>query len=244
MATDRSIPDFGATLRDARERRGLTLRVIADTTKISVRALEALERNDIARLPAGIFSRAFVRAYASEVGLDPEQTIADFITQFPTDSVTQGHPRTRNIVAELESDSRRGRWPSLVWMTIVGVAVLALLAYSGVLVRRTPPVAVQPVSAATDHALSAAQTVAPEAIVVSLQASRPTTLSVAIDGAAPTQVRLEPGSPRDFVATRELLLTPADPLAFQWSVNGHAARALTGPVRLTPDTIQLFLAAE
>jgi transcriptional regulator with XRE-family HTH domain len=66
----------GATLRDARERRGVNLHEIAARTRISVRVLEALERNDISRLPGGIFSRAFVRAYAAEVGLDPEQVLA------------------------------------------------------------------------------------------------------------------------------------------------------------------------
>src|SRR4051812_13755341 len=111
MVSERQSVDFGAMLREARERRGLSLRVIADTTRISVRALEALERNDIVRLPGGIFSRAFVRAYALEVGLDPEQTIAEFITQFPHDSVTQGHPRTRSH-ADPDARSRRvaGTW--------------------------------------------------------------------------------------------------------------------------------------
>ena len=79
-------------LRDARERRGISLRQIANATKISVGVLEALERNDISRLPGGIFSRAFVRSYAIEVGLDPEATIQEFIAQFPNDSVTAGHP--------------------------------------------------------------------------------------------------------------------------------------------------------
>jgi len=53
----------------------VSLRQIANATKISIAALEALERNDISRLPGGIFSRAFVRSYAVEVGLDPETTI-------------------------------------------------------------------------------------------------------------------------------------------------------------------------
>ena len=56
--------DVGAMLREARERRGLSLRQIANSTKIAMMTLEALERNDIARLPGGIFSRSFVRAYA------------------------------------------------------------------------------------------------------------------------------------------------------------------------------------
>src|ERR1700704_3759223 len=83
--------DFGRRLREARERRGVSLRQIANATKIGMSALEALEHNDISRLPGGIFSRAFVRSYAIEVGLDPEATIQDFIAQFPNDSATVGH---------------------------------------------------------------------------------------------------------------------------------------------------------
>ena len=87
---DRPPGDFGRSLREARERRGVSLRQIANATKIGMSALEALERNDISRLPGGIFSRGFVRSYAVEVGLDPEATIQEFIAQFPHDSVTAG----------------------------------------------------------------------------------------------------------------------------------------------------------
>jgi cytoskeletal protein RodZ len=59
--------DFGEA-PGGRERRGVSLRQIANATKIGMSALEALERNDISRLPGGIFSRAFVRSYAVEVG--------------------------------------------------------------------------------------------------------------------------------------------------------------------------------
>jgi cytoskeletal protein RodZ len=64
MAAPRTPGGFGSRLRDAREGKGITLRQIANATKISMRALEALERNDISRLPGGIFTRAFVRSYA------------------------------------------------------------------------------------------------------------------------------------------------------------------------------------
>jgi len=72
---------LGARLKVAREARGHSLRDIAATTKISVSALEAVERNDYSRLPGGIFGRAFVRAYALEVGLDPEATVRDFVKE-------------------------------------------------------------------------------------------------------------------------------------------------------------------
>jgi cytoskeletal protein RodZ len=69
------ITEFGLHLKQARENRGISLRQIAAATKISTGALEALERGDFSRLPGGIFSRAFVRAYAVEVGLDADETV-------------------------------------------------------------------------------------------------------------------------------------------------------------------------
>src|SRR3984893_14962980 len=108
MSADSLAGSFGGKLRDARESRGITLRQIANATKISIGALEALERNDISRLPGGIFSRAFVRSYAIEVGLEPEETIREFIAQFPHDSVTAGHSTSAQIEDSdaLDSDRR------------------------------------------------------------------------------------------------------------------------------------------
>jgi cytoskeletal protein RodZ len=77
--------DFGGSLRAARERRGVTLRDISKTTKISIPTLEALERDDPSRLPGGIFMRAIVRSYAAEVGLDPDRTLKEFLERFDFD---------------------------------------------------------------------------------------------------------------------------------------------------------------
>src|SRR5229473_6341270 len=99
---------IGSKLREARDRRGVTLRQIANATKISIGVLEALERNDISRLPGGIFSRAFVRSYALEVGLEPEETIQEFIAQFPHDSVIAGHRASEKVEDhEAVENSRR-----------------------------------------------------------------------------------------------------------------------------------------
>jgi cytoskeleton protein RodZ len=76
---------FGAGLRVAREARGVSLRRIADATKLSVRTLEALERGQLERLPGGIYRRNIVRSYAREIGLDPEATLREFLTRHPDD---------------------------------------------------------------------------------------------------------------------------------------------------------------
>lgn len=75
----------GAQLKRVRESKGISLRQIAAATKISPAALEAIERDDIKRLPGGIFVRSFLRTYAAELGLDPERTVHSFLAQFPDD---------------------------------------------------------------------------------------------------------------------------------------------------------------
>jgi cytoskeletal protein RodZ len=114
-------PDFGARMRRLREERGISLRQIADTTKISKGSLEALERNDISRLPGGIFSRAFVRSYAIEIGLDPEQTVREFLVQFPHDSVTAGSPQF--VQNDYEAEVRPRRTSATV-LTVVAISVV------------------------------------------------------------------------------------------------------------------------
>jgi cytoskeleton protein RodZ len=63
---------FGARIRALREQKGVALATISAQTKIKLSLLEGLERDDLAYWPDGLFRRAFVRAYAQAVGLDPD----------------------------------------------------------------------------------------------------------------------------------------------------------------------------
>jgi cytoskeleton protein RodZ len=69
---------FGERLRREREMRGITLNEIAESTKISRRHLESLEKEDFESLPGGIFNKGFVRAYARFLGINEEQAVADY----------------------------------------------------------------------------------------------------------------------------------------------------------------------
>lgn len=69
------LASFGEELRREREIRGISLKEIADATKISKRFLEAIERNDHRTLPAPVFTRGFVREYARYVGLNVEDMV-------------------------------------------------------------------------------------------------------------------------------------------------------------------------
>jgi len=69
---------FGDRLRREREMRGITLDEIAESTKISRRHLESLEKDQFDQLPGGVFNKGFVRAYAHFLGIDEDQAVADY----------------------------------------------------------------------------------------------------------------------------------------------------------------------
>src|SRR6266567_614617 len=74
---------FGARLRETRERQHVALSTIGEQTKIKVSLLEALERDDVSHWPSGIFRRAFVRAYAHAIGLEPDVVVREFLELHP-----------------------------------------------------------------------------------------------------------------------------------------------------------------
>lgn len=77
---------FGSRLRLERERRGLTLRAISDSTKIKESLLAGLERGDVSNWPGGLFRRAYLRDYASAIGLPTEPLVEEFVRLFPDDT--------------------------------------------------------------------------------------------------------------------------------------------------------------
>jgi transcriptional regulator with XRE-family HTH domain len=86
---------FGPNLRRLRVKRGISLETIAAATKVHTDLWAGLERNDFSRWPAGIYARAYVRAYALEVGVDPDTTVDEFCRMFPN-----GDRRVVRVVRE------------------------------------------------------------------------------------------------------------------------------------------------
>jgi len=166
MMPEETSPDFGAMLRQARERRGLSLVALAGATRISVGVLEALERNDLSRLPGGIFTRAFVRAYAKEVGLDPHEAVQAFVASFPSEDEAMRHgapkaPLRPDIPFESGGVGRRILARTIA-VLVAGVVVVAYLAWSGRLDSwRRPGAATVPAVQAPEQAPPASVAVRP-----------------------------------------------------------------------------------
>src|SRR5688572_1668143 len=77
--------EFCLALKAARERKGISLATIAETTKIPASLFEALERNDLRRWPKGLFRRSFFRDYVRVIGLPVAEACDEFVRLFPDD---------------------------------------------------------------------------------------------------------------------------------------------------------------
>jgi cytoskeleton protein RodZ len=110
---------FGESLKREREMRGVTLDEIAGATRIATRFLRAIENEEWDQLPGGVFNRGFVRAVARYLGLDEENTVAEYtltVGDRPSVPVWTGSPP---IVAPHK--------PWLAWF-ITAIVLIALLA--------------------------------------------------------------------------------------------------------------------
>ena len=130
------MPAFGENLRREREMRGVSLEEISSATKISLRFLEAIEREDFTKLPGGIFSRSFIRSYARYLGLDEERVIAEYQLA----AQPQADFDLRRMVAD-KADSRKQAARTPLIATLVSVVLLAV---SYVLFRISPRTAETP----------------------------------------------------------------------------------------------------
>ena len=78
--------ELGLILRQARERRGLSIEEVADRLKLMPRIVRALEQADVEALPQAAYARGFVKAYGNLLELEPELLYAGMEDAWPDDS--------------------------------------------------------------------------------------------------------------------------------------------------------------
>jgi cytoskeleton protein RodZ len=253
--------DFGGKLRQARERRGISLRQIASSTKIAAAALDALEKNDISKLPGGIFSRAFVRSYAVEVGLDPDETVKEFLERFNQEPP----PSAESMAAAIPEEERQfeHRQRQAVKALGFGVAFVVILAVVLFFVFRkrsvTPPsetAAATPAAPApapqpepapppADAGAPSAPAPAPGQLKLEINPVSECWVSLTVDGKKLFARVMQPGEKESRVVQREAVVEIGDAGAFAFSVNGRPGKSLgdkgqVKTLKLTPATAAQF----
>ena len=134
------LPSFGEKLKLEREKRKITLEQISVSTKIGTRMLQALEEDKFNQLPGGIFNKGFVRAYSRFVGLDEDQTVADYLeasgdappvsTEIAAreDDERENAENVRRLEASADAPARQLPWG--VFAAVLLVVALALSFWS------------------------------------------------------------------------------------------------------------------
>jgi len=188
--------DFGGKLRLARERQGTSLQQISASTKISIAALEALERNDISKLPGGIFSRSFVRSYAHEVGLDPDETVREFLERFQPSSTPPppAHGPIHSSVPEEESafESQQRIAGVVLKLLLISIPLIVLVLYFTMRTRSVGPVSSAASTAPPAVATSTTPATAPEPTPTAVPiGTSPAATAVATAGAGVTGMTME-----------------------------------------------------
>jgi cytoskeletal protein RodZ len=82
-------------LSTIRLNRGISLEQIAESTKIGVRLLEAIERGDFRKLPGGIYSTSYIRQYARAIEYDESAILELYRAEMARADAT-ADPNARN----------------------------------------------------------------------------------------------------------------------------------------------------
>ncbi len=142
---------FGSWLRHQREARSVSLREIADNSKISLRYLEALEQDRFDVLPAPVFARGFLREYARVVGLNPDEVVNLYLVAL--EERAEGSRRVERP-KPARSESPSSAPSSLGYGLLLGLAVVLFVGVAALLSflaerRRTTPLDSRLVAPAT-----------------------------------------------------------------------------------------------
>ena len=120
MENIKNSPSFGRFLRTRRLEKGVNLEVISRETKIRMDVLLLIEQEDHNRLPAEVFVKGFLRAYAKIIGADEDDVIRRYLSSL---QVFKESARSEDDLIRLN----KSYWPSL--LLSIG-ALLCIIAFS------------------------------------------------------------------------------------------------------------------
>jgi cytoskeletal protein RodZ len=237
--------DLGTSLRQARERAGLSVADLFGRTKIPIKTLSAIEENDFAAVPGGgVFTRSFIRSYAQEVGLDPAEAVAAYAaaTQPPEPEPEPEAETSRKAPARSAPREYAREFAETPAWSYAGVAVLLLVAFitfsrfngSGQ-ERETVPVT----AAAAEPQVAPQETVATTGseIQIDMQARDLCWVHVVVDGETAFARLMQPGERQTVTGQRDVVLRVGNPDAFAYTVNGKAGQPLGVPKK--PVTVRI-----
>lgn len=120
--------DVGARLKEARIAKGLSLDSLQETTKIQKRYLVAIEEGNFHLLPGKFYARAFIKEYATAVGIDPSELLEEHKEEIPKSEAESEVQYTRAERSRRENAAdRSGAFFSILPKIIVGLLIVGII---------------------------------------------------------------------------------------------------------------------
>ena len=255
------MPTVGERLREARVQANLTLRDVSEQTRIPRWILADIERDDLSRIPGGIFTRGYLTSFAHTVGLDGAAVWAHHQAETRTSTV-EAEP----VAAPATTDRHVSPWvvAAIAAAVLVATVVWRNSGRVGADAIRLPPSQVRQavsdavtVTAAAGHsaaevipAINAAgadrATQAPGPLVLNIRATGDVWLDATADGERRAYRLYTAGEVLNLDARKQIVVRVGDASAVTYTINGATGRVLGGPgiVRdlvITPDTYTQFV---
>lgn len=118
---------LGEKLRQAREERGISIMEVSEQTRISPLYLEAIENDDYAPLPGGIFNKGFVKTFAKYVGVDENEALQDYTKLVTQQTGSEENTEPQTYKPEVLTDDRASA--SNLITIVFAIVILGLMTW-------------------------------------------------------------------------------------------------------------------
>ncbi len=226
---------FGRYLKTIRLEKGIDLKSVSDETRIGVDILLLLEEESHDQLPAEVFVKGFLRAYAKTVGADGDEAVRRYT------SVRTIFKKAEDDVVELDKRDRFF-WPRFVFIScilacIIVASVFLLSYFSGAGHKknltgkvpvekhklRTSPENLRQTKLKTP-AEPPVPVVIPQKLLLNIKAVENTWMKIIADGQIPKECSLKPGDILEMEASKNFNLLIGNAAGVQLTLNGKPVK--------------------
>lgn len=118
----------GRQLKQAREKKGLSLSDVADAQHLRNGVIQAIENCDYEQVDSELFLKGYVRAYAKQVGLDSNAIIANLNQELEPGRQQKARELEANPLVSIERRKRqKRRIGKLLFLTVAAILVGVLV---------------------------------------------------------------------------------------------------------------------
>lgn len=234
--------EIGGDLRRARIARKQSIEDISRATKINASLVRAIESDAFDRLPGGLFTRGFLRAYAREVGLDPDEIVARYRAEFESIATAEAEPTgpapnepspSVRTAIDIDGDTARSRQMQVLQLCII---LLIVALYFAVTRRPSRPAQsdakpVAPVVATSKpetpvatNGTVVAEPKPDQPLALELRPQGPCWVEATADGKRVIGKLMDAGQRETITIRDDVMLRIGDPGAFAFTIDGVPGR--------------------